>query len=81
MSYSSRVPCTAVVRVEARSMIFTTCGTFTVYATSNCVASALRNYSYTASHNYTDDRLHHIIIIVNIIDLASTLQQLYKALY
>ena len=25
MSYSSIVPCTAVVRVEARSMIFTMC--------------------------------------------------------
>ena len=26
MSYSSIVPCTAVVRVQARSMIFTMCG-------------------------------------------------------
>ena len=26
MSYSNTVPCTAVVRVEARSMIFTVCG-------------------------------------------------------
>ena len=26
MSYTSVVPCTAVVRVEARSMIFTKCG-------------------------------------------------------
>ena len=26
MSYSSIVPCTAVVRVEAKSMIFTMCG-------------------------------------------------------
>ena len=26
MSYSSIVPCTVVVRVQARSMIFTVCG-------------------------------------------------------
>ena len=26
MSYSSIVPCTAIVRVQARLMIFTTCG-------------------------------------------------------
>ena len=26
VSYSSIVPCTAVVRIEARSMIFTVCG-------------------------------------------------------
>ena len=59
MSYSSVVPCTAVVRVEARSMMFTTCGTFTVYATSNCVASVLRDYAYTASHNHTIDYTTH----------------------
>ena len=49
----SIVPCTVVVRVRARSMIFTTCGIFTVYTTKNCVARALRDYEYTASHNYT----------------------------
>ena len=35
MSYSSIVPCTAVVRVQARLMIFTTCGTpslFIIYS-------------------------------------------------
>ena len=39
VSYSSIVPCTAVVRVQARLMIFTTCGTFTVYTTwqARCV--------------------------------------------
>ena len=31
MSYSSIVPCTAVVRVEARSMIFTMCGIFSLH--------------------------------------------------
>ena len=52
VSYSSIVPCTAVVRVEARSMIFTMCGIFTVYTTSNCVADAL-------SHNYTTHCEYH----------------------
>ena len=61
MSYSSTsiVPCTAVVRDQARLMIVTTCGTFTVYTTSNCVASALRDYAYTASHNDTIDYTTH----------------------
>ena len=59
MSYSSIVPCTAVVRDQVRLMIFTTCGTFTVYTTSNCVASALRDYAYTASHNDTIDYTTH----------------------
>ena len=53
VSNCSIVPCTVVVRVRARPMIFTTCGIFTVYTTSNCVARALRDYEYTASHNYT----------------------------
>ena len=35
MSYSSIVPCTAVVRVQARLIIFTTCCTFTVYTTKS----------------------------------------------
>ena len=41
MSYSSIVPyMAAVIRVQARSMIFATCGIFTVYTTANCVARA-----------------------------------------
>ena len=45
VSYSSIVPCTAVVRVQARLMIFTMCGTFTVYTTwqARCV---LRVYGF-----------------------------------
>ena len=59
VSYSSIVPCTAVVKVQAKLMIFTTCGTFTVY-TLNLV-SALRDYAYayTASHNDTIDYTTH----------------------
>ena len=37
VSYCSIVPCT-VVRVRARSTIFTTCGIFTVYTTSKVTA-------------------------------------------
>ena len=39
-----RVPCTAVVRVQARLMIFTTCCTFTVYTTwqVRCVTTPIR---------------------------------------
>ena len=58
-SYSSIVPCSAIVRVDARSMIFITCGSFTIYTTANCVASALGDYAYTASHNYTIDYTTH----------------------
>ena len=54
--YCSIVPCTVVVRVRARSMIFITCGIFTVYTTSNCVARALRDYEYTATSHR---QLHH----------------------
>ena len=53
VSYCSIVACTIVVWVRARSMIFTTCGIFTVCTTSNCVARALLDYEYKASHNYT----------------------------
>ena len=35
VSYYSIVPCTVVVWVRARSMIFTMCGIFIVYTTSN----------------------------------------------
>ena len=44
VSYSSIVPCTAVVRVQARLIIFTTCCTFTVYTTwqARCVTMHIR---------------------------------------
>ena len=44
MSNSSIVPCTDVVRVQARLMIFTMCGTFTVYTTwqARCVTTHIR---------------------------------------
>ena len=58
VSYSSIVPCTAVVRVQARLMIFTTCCTLTVDTTCS-LASALRDYAYTASHNDTIDYSTH----------------------
>ena len=43
MSYSSIVHCTAVVRVETRLIIFTTCCTFTVYTTwqARCVTTPI----------------------------------------
>ena len=57
MSYSSIVHCIAVVRVEARLIIFTTCCTFTVYTTwqVRCVTTS----TYTASHNDTIDYSTH----------------------
>ena len=61
MSYSSIVPCAAVVRVQARLKIFT-CGTVSLHN----LASALRDYAYTASHNDTLITPH----IVNIINFA-----------
>ena len=64
MSYSSIVPCTAVVRVQARLIIFTTCGTFTVYTTGQtprCVKTSIRLPTMT---------LYITPHIVNIINLA-----------
>ena len=63
MSYSSIVPCTGVVRVQARLIIFTRCGTFTVYTTwqARCVTTHIRLPTmtlYITSH------------IVNMINLA-----------
>ena len=44
VSYSSIVPYTAVVRVQARLIIFTMCCTFTVYTTgqARCVTTHIR---------------------------------------
>ena len=63
MSYTSIVPCTAVVRVQARLIIFTTCGTFTVYTTwqAHCVTMHIRLPTMTPLIT---------LYIVNIINLA-----------
>ena len=48
VSYTSIVPCTAIVRVQARLMISTMCGTFTVYTTNyTSVFQLVAYYSYS----------------------------------
>ena len=47
MSYSGIVPCTAVVRVEARLMIFTMCGV--IYGV-NCGKPHTRSHATRACH-------------------------------
>ena len=52
MSYSSIVPCIySCCKRSSKVNDFITCGTFTVYTTSNWVASASRDYAYMDSHN------------------------------
>ena len=67
VSYASIVPCTAVVRVQARSMIFTTCGV--IVGSRICI----RVVTQRVPRSWKLCRYHMIPHVVNIIDLASTI--------
>ena len=62
MSYSSIVPCTAVVRVQARLMIFTMCGV--IYGV--IVGSRIRVVTQRACQVVQTVKVHHVVNIINL---------------